>query len=406
MSGQMFDVRGKRVFTASDRGTEVSVIPASVYTVEFNPMTGWYLERAAIPSRPKRLYGDVADRAQRILNTYHDRLNQPGKNTAALLSGNKGSGKTMLSAEVAVAAVEAGLPVILVEAGHTDSSFFKFLNSITQPCIVLIDEFEKKYKDDEEQNALLGLLDGINAGGKLFILTSNNSTVSQFLMSRPSRIFYHYRYEKLDEATVVGYCNDNLTDAAKHHQVNIKTLWDFSTDFNFDILQCLVEELNRYPAINFVECLKVLNIVVNGLTERRFVLEKFTLDGEDISRSKGQMFSINVATFVDGYQSLAVNGFFSQEEDMLQLERCVGKVMYHHNLDYFKQKAETGKAPSDDFYDGDFTFYVKADPSRVTVSAEEISGMWDIEGRRLEVKAVVSRKSSEQDLYEKIFVSN
>lgn len=404
MSQQMFDQRGKRIFLASDRGTERADIPAGVYSVEFNPMAGWYLEQTAMPSRPKRLYGDVADRATRILNTYLDRLKIPGKNTAALLSGNKGSGKTMLSAEVAVAAVESGFPVILINSGITDPSFFKFLNSITQPCIILIDEFEKKYKDDEEQNELLGLLDGINAGGKLFILTSNKSFVSEFLMSRPSRIFYHYRYDKLDEATVRGYCEDNLIEASKHQFDNIKTLWDFSTDFNFDVLQCLVEELNRYPEVSFIDCMKVLNITVSGLIERRFTIGKIELDGVDINHHKGQQTTVNIVDFIDGKSKPVMGVTVEKEDDCKFLEEVLGKSFYHGNRTYFERK-EKGELTDDDYYDDDCRIFFSYNSSNITASSEEITGFWESNGRKLEIELYASRKSSTEDMYEKIFTN-
>lgn len=403
MTNQMFDQRGKRIFLASDRGTEREDIPAGVYSVEFNPMAGWYLEQAPAPSRPKRLYGDVADRATRILNSYVDRLKTPGKNTGVLLSGNKGSGKTMLSAEVAVAAIESGFPVLLIESGITDPSFFKFLNSITQPCVVLIDEFEKKYKDDEEQNALLGLLDGINAGGKLFVLTSNKSFVSEFLMSRPSRIFYHYRYDKLDEATIQGYCDDNLLEESKHQFDNIKTLWDFSTDFNFDVLQCLVEELNRYPDVSFIDCLKVLNITVNGLIERRFTVGKIEVDGVDINYHKGQQTNINIVDFIDG-KNKPLLGVTVKEEDCKFLEEVLGKSFYHGNRSYFERK-EKGELTEDDYYDEDCRIFLTYDSSHTTATAEEVTGFWEVNGRKIEIALYVSRKSSTEDMYEKIFTN-
>lgn len=404
MTQQMFDQRGKRIFLASDRGTERADIPAGVWSVEFHPMAGWFLEESPLPSRPKRLYGDVSDRATRILTSYVDRLSTPGKNTGALLSGNKGSGKTMLSAEVAVAAVESGFPVLLINSGITDPSFFKFLNSITQPCVVLIDEFEKKYKDDEEQNALLGLLDGINAGGKLFVLTSNKSYVSEFLMSRPSRIFYHYRYDKLDEATVVGYCDDNLVEAAKHQFANIKTLWDFSTDFNFDVLQCLVEELNRYPEVSFIECLKVLNITVTGLIERRFSVGKVSLDGVDLLRHKGQAININVVDFIDGKLRPMIGITVPNEEDCKFLAEVLGKDFYHDNREYFEKKAK-GEDIEDDYYDEDCRITLSYNASHTTASAEEITGFWEVGGRQIDLGIYVSRKSSSEDLYEKIFTN-
>lgn len=402
MTQQMFDHRGKRIFLASDRGTERPDIPAGVWSVDFHPMMGWYLEEAPLPSRPAKLYGDVADRATRIVNTYTDRLATPGKNTGALLSGNKGSGKTMLMAEVAHASVETGYPVLLINLGHTDQSFIKFLNSITQPCAVLIDEFEKKYKEESDQNALLGLLDGINSGGKLFVLTSNKSYVSEFLMSRPSRIFYHYRYDKLDEATIVGYCEDRLIEEAKYQFENIKTLWDFSTDFSFDILQCLVEELNRYPDTSFIECLNVLNIQLNGILDRIFTTNTILFDGEDVLASAGYPVKINLVDFIDGKQRPTIP--MNIPEDVFNsIKNVVGeKSLNHYNSSYFSAK-EKGEEVEDNSYDEDVSLRLTFDSNNITATSDTIKGVWEVDGHSLFVILHGKNKSSSQDVYEKIF---
>lgn len=406
MTQQMFDVRGKRVFLASDRGTEAETVPPGIYSIEFSPMVGWYLEATAMPSRPPKLYGDVADRATRILSTYEDRLSQSGKNTGVILTGNKGSGKTMLTAEVAVASVEAGHIVLVMNEAITEPSFFKFLNTITQPCVVLIDEFEKKYNDEEKQNSLLGLLDGINAGGKLFALTSNSANISSFLLSRPSRIFYHYRYEKLDEATVIGYCEDRLSEEAKHQMNNIKTLWDFSLDFSFDVLQCLVEELNRYPDVSFIDCLKVLNIQVTGLLERTFITTSMLLDGQDITRAQGYPIKVNIVDFMDGKFIPVLPASIEEDQYEIINKLLDEKQIYHHNHSYLEAKAKGKLNESDScWYDEDMQLRLMFDAQTTTATAESIRINVESGGHSLNISLDVSRRSSADEMYEKIFTN-
>ena len=64
------------------------------------------------------------------------------------------------------------------------------MQDIEQPCIILFDEFEKVY-DDQDQEKALTLLDGVFPSRKLFIMTVNNKwRVNEHMRNRPGRIYY------------------------------------------------------------------------------------------------------------------------------------------------------------------------------------------------------------------------
>jgi hypothetical protein len=123
----------------------------------------------------------------------------------------------------------------------------------------MFDEFEKVY-NNEEQEELLTLLDGIYSSKKLFMLTSNDKwRVDSHMRNRPGRIFYMVDFKGLDENFIREYCYDNL---AKPEFKTVDTIVNISSvfsAFNFDMLKALVEEMNRYDE-SPQEAMRILNV--------------------------------------------------------------------------------------------------------------------------------------------------
>lgn len=294
--------QGRDVMVAQDHGSEIPKLAPGIYVVKFSPDIGFYLTEQEPMSLPDKTYGSNDGRADMVVKTY---LSRQHCNTGVLLTGNKGSGKTLLTKQICLLLEKIGMPILLLEEPFAGTSFSSFMNNIVQPCAVLIDEFEKKYKREEEQNALLSLLDGTGVNNKLFLLTSNSEKVSEFLISRPSRLFYHWRYGKLEEEVLIGYCKDNLKD--QKHTDNLRTLWGVSSDMSFDVLQSLVEELNRYPEMDFVDLISNMNISLGDALSRRFYLKSAKLNGEEVKQYNGNSVSVNMVTFQEGIQALSAS---------------------------------------------------------------------------------------------------
>jgi hypothetical protein len=109
---------------------------------------------------------------------------------------------------------------------------------------VLFDEFEKVY-DRDNQEKILTLLDGVYPSKKLFVLTCNDKyRVDHHMRNRPGRIFYMIEFKGLVGEFITEYCEDNLTN--KEHIPQICRLSTLFSEFNFDMLKALVEEMNRY----------------------------------------------------------------------------------------------------------------------------------------------------------------
>lgn len=246
-SGNTFTVSSKEAMDLHE------VLPAGNYVVKQNPMSKqFYLEQIDQFEIRGKLYGNTTRHADRILNTFQDR----GVSTGVMLTGEKGSGKTLLTKRISILAAEQGIPTIVINSPWCGDGFNSFMQNIDQPCVILFDEFEKVY-DKEQQEAILTLLDGVYPSKKLFLLTCNDKwRVDQHMRNRPGRIFYMIDFRGLDVEFVREYCEDNLQDQNQIAAVcNISTVFN---QFNFDMLKAMVEDMNRYGETP-QEVIKLLN---------------------------------------------------------------------------------------------------------------------------------------------------
>ena len=198
-----------------------------------------------------KIYGKLNKDIEKIIYTFKSKTNSMG----VLLSGTKGSGKTLVAREVSKLLYKEKYPTILITSPVNLSIVSDFLKKMKTQCVLIIDEFEKYYKSSSKINNederysqvdILGLLDGLLTDSKILtILTCNNaSNINDHMSNRPGRIYYHFIYNAVDISTVEEYCNDKLI--YKEYINEIIQLRKTIGRFSFDILQAIVEEVNRY----------------------------------------------------------------------------------------------------------------------------------------------------------------
>jgi len=233
-NGNTYRVAGKDALDIKDH------LPGGNYVIKEDNFGNLFLENIEGFSIPNKVYGDCLKNTDRIINTF---LSRDGS-TGVMLTGEKGSGKTLLTKNVAYNLALRNIPTIVVNTPWHGDKFNTFIQAIEQPCVIIFDEFEKVY-DENEQESILTLLDGVFPTKKLFMITCNNMwRVDQHMRNRPGRIFYLLDFKGLDTDFIADYCNDMLKE--KKHIEKICKISTLFSEFNFDMLKALVEEMNRY----------------------------------------------------------------------------------------------------------------------------------------------------------------
>lgn len=243
-------------------------LPLSTYNLMYDENRNQFFLKdiGSIGDIPKKVYGDLGSKTERIIETFKYR--SPA-NTGIMLSGVKGAGKTLLTKLISVRAAKEGLPTILVNSAYNPDKLAQFIKQVNMPCVIVFDEFDKTYDatiqgDNGEEIAvnaqapLLSLLDGVYASNKLFVFSLNElEAVNDYLLHRPGRVFYHYRFTTLDAETVAAVCEDRLVD--KKYTKDIVMLSYLIQRFTFDILNAVIDECNHYgeSPLKFIDTMNV-----------------------------------------------------------------------------------------------------------------------------------------------------
>ena len=248
-----FMQQGDKFFPAASKEALLEGLPPGNYSIE-QSMTGLYFKRIESFQPLTKVYGSLNGYADRTLQTFEHRT----VSTGILLSGEKGSGKSLLGRLISLKAHDKSIPTVVINVPYDGSMLMSLLGELTQPVVVFFDEFEKVYDETKIQESVLSLLDGTLGTKHLFVITCNDMyRLSSFLINRPGRIFYSIQFNGLEESFIREYCEDTLNDKSEIESiVKISKIFE---KFNFDMLKSLVEEMNRYnePALKAMELLNI-----------------------------------------------------------------------------------------------------------------------------------------------------
>lgn len=313
-------------------------VPAGYYRVGTCLKRGFILVPIDPLTVPNKVYGSLLQHVPRIKEVFNERVGLP---TSVILEGLKGSGKSLMMKTMAKDFVEKDNGVvILVNQPYTGDDFFEFLQQISQQKMVLMDEFDKVYRREEDRNSILTLLDGTSSSHTLFVITMNASAESkgfEYFHNRPGRIFFNIKFSSVDMEAIEAYLEDSLDDQDK--VVDVMTFVKRFNTFNMDMLGTLVREINACPQHDLEAISTYLNVKPDiSIDDVVFDLKIFR-DGVDVTKVvasyrlrdgeiKGFLKYPDRSELYLNFDSLDMDNLPSASKSK-QNERKVNKV--HHN---------------------------------------------------------------------------
>lgn len=220
-------------------GLTYNLLPNKIYNLKgdaFKEET-WF-EEADKLNIPKKLYELKGDNEfiNKVLLAY-DKNNTD--TLGVLLSGTKGTGKSILAKRIAL---KSNLPIILVNNEFPRYLIEKAFRYIDTEVCIIIDEIDKIFEG--KYTYLLTFLDGIEkTTKKLIILTCNDvDKLDENLLDRCSRIRYHKIY---DDTSNLNFVTDILKDKGlteKEKELITNFIKDSVKIKSFDNINSLINE--------------------------------------------------------------------------------------------------------------------------------------------------------------------
>jgi hypothetical protein len=256
---------------------------AGLYSLQ-SSMSGLFLRHMQPFDLPEKVYGDCAEFSRRVLKTFKSLSRGMG----VLLSGGKGTGKTLTAKILAQQAMNSGLPVIMIQHPFSGPGLLSFLEKLPNRCLFFIDEWEKIYGDDNSRKFFLGVLDGTVRSRHLWVMTTNTEDVGPYFLSRPGRIRYHKKYDGLPEGFIRGIVHDHIKDPDLSEAViaAAQSIYNISPD----VLMVMIEEslLHNETPDKFMHIFNVVPELPAYDVEVKFQLMSVDVP-EDIIRSWKEM---------------------------------------------------------------------------------------------------------------------
>lgn len=233
-------------------------LPVQNYIVRFSQHKGFYLEKYPdIEIKESKIYGVHLEKIQKVINAFEEFE----RNLGVILSGDKGIGKSLFAKLLSIEARKRGYPLIVVD--RFILGIASYLESIEQKVMILFDEFDKTFDATNDgvppQSTMLGLFDGISVGKKLFVITCNKlSMLNDYLINRPGRFHYHFRFNYPSPEEITTYLQDKIASKFYDEIPNV-VAFSKKVNLNYDCLRTIAFELGK--GNDFKDIIKDLNIV-------------------------------------------------------------------------------------------------------------------------------------------------
>ena len=250
---------GKNVsFKFNTNGLECDLTPGMVYNIKVDSYTRVVsLEETTPFVMPSKVYCTSRDKRfiDKVLNSY--KLSENGF-TGVMLSGLKGSGKTIMAKSIAN---ESNLPIINIDKSVRPWALKVLVELLGDTNICFMFDELDKLLEDYDDSALLQILDGADTKGKHMILftCNNEECISEYLIDRCSRIRYWRKFGEISPSLIMEMLNDKLNDKKE-----VESLTDFIKDnfeiCSFDNIASFINEVNNYPTTTFEELFEDMNL--------------------------------------------------------------------------------------------------------------------------------------------------
>ena len=235
-------------------GFDYDLINGKVYNLKYERYgVGSYVEEDGSLNLPKKVYTTKDDDIFiKRVNTYFEKTSK--LSTGVMLSGVKGTGKTVMAK---IIAKNSNLPIIVVDEDFPTSQINDFFRKFTTPVTVIFDEVDKHWDTED----LLGWLDGVQTNAKKLVLftCNNENRVNEYLKDRCSRVRYTRHFEANDNAR---FLKEILKDKGIANE-EIDPTYNFIVN-NFNLLSIdnilsFIDEKLMFPELSNEHILKDMN---------------------------------------------------------------------------------------------------------------------------------------------------
>ena len=232
-------------------GLDYNLINGKVYNLKWDRYNGMsYFEEDGSLSLPAKVYTTKSDDIFiKRVNTYFQKTSK--LSTGVMLSGIKGTGKTVMAK---VIAKNSNLPIIIVDEDYPTGRINDFFRKFETPVTIIFDEVDKHWDTEN----LLGWLDGVQTNAKKLVLftCNNEDRVNDYLKDRCSRVRYIRHFEANDNARFLreilrdkGIAEDKIEDTYTFI-VNNFGLLSIDNILSFIDEKLLVPELSNEEIFN------------------------------------------------------------------------------------------------------------------------------------------------------------
>lgn len=235
-------------------GTDYDLTAGKVYSLNKDRYSDdLYLKEDKDFEFPEKYY--LNDNDNRFINkVVHTFGNTKKLTTGVLLSGLKGSGKTLMAKKIAIT---SNLPIIVINQNISASEIEPFFAKMTTDVCVIFDEIDKYWST----RYLLGFLDGVKPSCKKLVLCTCNDEdeIDEYLNDRCSRIRYKKTFDCLTKDVIEGIMDDVLENKEKAKSAT-EFIYNAIKVVSYDNVVMFAEEVKNNPDESYETILTDMNI--------------------------------------------------------------------------------------------------------------------------------------------------